>query len=175
MLYFAYGSNMLTQRLRARLPSAQPKTTGVLSGWTLRFNKRSRDGSGKCSLAAASNDAPCVYGVVFEVFPNDLSALDRAENRGCGYKRHQVSPQTPNERVNAFAYVAQTGYIDDSLLPYDWYRTLVLAGTYQHELPAAYRRRLKAIRTIPDPNEKRRAEYRTMVRNAGFLHLWPRP
>lgn len=46
--YFAYGSNMLTERLIARTPSARPVGTSLLPGHRLTFHKRGRDGSGKC-------------------------------------------------------------------------------------------------------------------------------
>jgi len=173
MLYFAYGSNMLTERLQDRVPSAEPVTAATLPGRTLRFHKRSKDGSGKCTLAPASEDSAAVHGVLFDFASDDLSALDDAEHRGHGYERRRVHPRTPDGSVDAFAYVAQPAYVDDALRPYDWYRAVVTAGAHQHDLPAAYRRRLESIRSYPDTNEERRAQYRSLLRAAGFLHLWP--
>lgn len=171
MLYFAYGSNMLTERLQARVPSAQPQGRATLSGHGLSFHKRSRDGSGKCSLANSTDEASSVHGVLFEVSPDDLSALDEAEHRGYGYDRRKMSVQTTTRTVEAFAYVAQPAYVDRSLLPYDWYRALVVAGAQQHELPSSYWRRLQTVRTVPDPDVERRAKHRSLLRDAGFLHL----
>jgi hypothetical protein len=173
MLYFAYGSNMLTERLQARVPSAEPVSTATLPGRTLRFHKRSEDGSGKCTLVPAANDESTVHGVLFDFASDDLSALDDAENRGYGYERRHVHPQTSDGTTEAFAYVAQPAYIDDALRPYDWYRTVVMAGAHQHDLPPVYRTRLAKIRTYPDPDEDRRARYRSLLRTAGYLHLWP--
>ena len=173
MLYFAYGSNMLTERLQDQVPSAEPVATATLPGRTLRFHKRSKDGSGKCNLALASEDSAVVHGVLFDFAPDDLSALDSAEHRGYGYERRRIHPHTPDGTVDAFAYVAQPAYVDDALRPYDWYRALVTAGTHQHALPPAYRTRLEATRSYPDPNEERRGRYRSLLRSAGFLHLWP--
>jgi len=173
MLYFAYGSNMLTERLRDRVPSARPQASATLPGHALRFHKRSRDGSGKCSLTDATTEFSPVHGVLFEVSPNDLSALDEAEHRGYGYERWRVSAKTTTQTVEAFAYVAQPAYVDPSLLPYDWYHTLVVAGAHQHGLPPAYRERLEAVRTVPDPSTERRARHRSLLRSAGYLHLWP--
>ncbi len=173
MLYFAYGSNMLTERLQDRVPSAEPVAAATLPGRTLRFHKRSRDGSGKCNLVSASEDSAVVHGVLFDVAPDDLSALDEAEHRGRGYERCRVHPHAPDQSVEAFAYVAQPAYIDDALRPYDWYRAVVTAGAHQHDLPPAYRRHLESVRTYPDPDEERRTQYRSLLRAAGFLHLWP--
>ena len=173
MLYFAYGSNMLTERLRARVPSAKPVATARLLGWTLRFHKRSQDGSGKCNVVEASDESATVHGVLFEFTTDDVSALDAAEHRGNGYERRRVHPQTSNQAVEAFAYVAQPAYVDDALRPYDWYRTIVMAGAYQHTLPPQYRNGLEATRSYPDPDAERRRKYRSLLRTAGFLHLWP--
>lgn len=54
MKYFAYGSNMLTERLRARCPSAHPIGTGIAMGFRLNFSKRGEDGSGKAMLTKQS-------------------------------------------------------------------------------------------------------------------------
>jgi hypothetical protein len=51
-VYFAYGSNMSTARLRQRMPSCKPLGTAVLSEHKLRFHKRSTDQSGKCNAFA---------------------------------------------------------------------------------------------------------------------------
>jgi len=172
MLYFPYGSNMLTERLQARVPSAAPEANATLSGHALSFHKRSRDGSAKCSLADSTDEASSVNGVLFEVSRDDLSALDQAEHRGSAYDRRKVSLQTETQTVDAFAYVAQPAYVDDSLLPYGWYRALVVAGAQQHDLPPSYQHQLQAVRTVPDPDSERRAKHRSLLRDAGFLHLW---
>ncbi|MEF8796970.1 MAG: gamma-glutamylcyclotransferase family protein [Salinivenus sp.] len=166
MLYFGYGSNMLTARLRARVPSATPRSTGRLEGYRLRFHKRSQDGSGKCNIAPA--DDGTVYGIVFDVDAAELDALDEAEQRGRGYERSNVRVHGTSTSVKAFAYSAQPAYIDDALLPYEWYHALVLAGAREHELPASYIAELGSIRSYPDPNEARRRKYRTLLDDAGY-------
>ena len=48
---FAYGSNMLSARMRSpeRVPSARPMGVGYITGHRMTFNKVSwKDGSGKC-------------------------------------------------------------------------------------------------------------------------------
>ena len=69
-LYFAYGSNMLTERLTARTPSAEPQGTGVLAGYRLTFEKPSvgRSGtSGKGDITETHQPADRVLGVVFKI------------------------------------------------------------------------------------------------------------
>jgi hypothetical protein len=171
MYYFGYGSNMLTRRLRARVPSAVPVDTARLPDHRLRFHKRSRDGSGKCNIVPADDSE--VHGVLFEVNREELGALDDAEQRGRGYERRDLQVRGPSSVVDAFAYVAQPAYVDDALLPYDWYRALVLAGAREHGLPPAYRTQLRAVRSYPDPDQDRRRRHQALLEEAGFPLLRP--
>ena len=86
--YFAYGSNMLTRRLksRKRAPSAVSIGSGYIAGRRLTFDKRSRDGSGKCDAEETGNATDRVYGVIFELSFSDKCDLNRAEGRGKGYE-----------------------------------------------------------------------------------------
>lgn len=173
MLYFAYGSNMLTERLQDRVSSAEPVAIARLPGYDLRFHKRSQDGSGKCNVVQVADETAGVYGVLFQFATDDLSALDEAEHRGYGYERSRVQPQADRETVEAFAYVAQPAYVDDALHPYGWYQALVMAGAAQHDLPYNYQARLKAVRSYPDPKEARRTSHKTLLDRAGFQDVWP--
>ena len=66
IVYFAYGSNMLTARLRERTPSATPIGIGRLTGHVLSWDKRSRaDGSGKCDAEATGHERDVIWGVLF--------------------------------------------------------------------------------------------------------------
>ena len=55
MKYFAYGSNLLHQRLQARTPSARPLFTGTLTEHDLRFHKIGDDNSGKADCFFTGN------------------------------------------------------------------------------------------------------------------------
>src|SRR5258708_12496941 len=68
--YFAYGSNMLTDRLRERVPSATAIGVGRLAGHQLRWDKRTgRDGSGKCDAQATRPQDNALRGVGFTLDP----------------------------------------------------------------------------------------------------------
>ena len=75
--YFAYGSNMLIERLQARVPSAKPATHAKIEGWRLQFDKVSSDESGKCHIVPSPGDV--VYGVLFYIDAADRGKLDQAE------------------------------------------------------------------------------------------------
>src|SRR5207247_6479737 len=68
MLYFAYGSNMCTARLRGRDSSATPVRIGKLLNHSLRFHKRSTDGSAKCdAYYFTGKPQDVIWGVIFEI------------------------------------------------------------------------------------------------------------
>ena len=152
--YFAYGSNMLTARLRERVPSATPIGIGQLPGHALRWDKRSaRDASGKCDAEATGGQDDVVWGVVFELDPNDKAALDQAEGLGAGYLEKNVNVLTDAGPVRAVTYYATDK--DPSLRPYHWYKALVIAGAREHGLPIGYRSRLELVVTVSDPDPAR--------------------
>src|SRR5260370_38877209 len=117
--YFAYGSNMLTARLRERVPSATAIGIGQLVGHALRWDKRSwRDGSGKCDAEATSRKGDVVWGVVFELDREDKPALDKAEGLGGGYMEKMVNGLTEAGPVTAVTSSATDK--EPSLPPYHW-------------------------------------------------------
>ncbi len=100
--YFAYGSNMLTARLRERVPSAAAIGIGRLVGHALRWDKRSgRDRSGKCDAEATGRQEDVVWGVLFELDPDEKLALDRAEGLGVGYLDKTVQVSTDEHGLPA--------------------------------------------------------------------------
>ena len=154
LLYFAYGSNMSTPRLQARVPSAQPVCVARLHSHQLRFHKHGRDGSAKCDIAPGVHPDDIVYGVVFEILTADKPALDHAEGLGKGYEQKTVMVvNDETETLNAFAYYA--AHIDATLKPYHWYKEHVLRGALEHQLPNEYLKTLESIGSQPDPDRAR--------------------
>ena len=157
--YFAYSSNMLTDRLRERVPSATAIGIGQLLGHALRWDKRSgRDGSGKCDAEATGRQDDVVWGVVFELDPEDKPALDKAEGLGAGYTEKTVNVLTETGLLSAVMYYATDK--DASLRPYHWYKALVIAGAREHGLPPSYRSRLELVVTVSDPNPTRASTHK---------------
>ena len=127
-LYFGYGSNMLSTRLKRRTPSARGHCTGHVTGRRLTFNKMSDDHSGKGDAQLTGDPADRVEGVLFWIDRAQKPALDEAEALGRGYDEAVVDVITPNGTVKALAYVASAGATDPTRRPYHWYKRLVLAG-----------------------------------------------
>ena len=163
MLYFAYGSNMCTPRLRFRVPSAIPTGLAILAGYELRWHKRSNDGSGKCNAYETSTQTSRVIGVLFEISQKEKSNLDSAEGLGYGYSGKDVVVIVNGRPVQAFTYVAAPSHINESLVPYTWYKYFVLAGAVEHKHPAEYVGVIEAIAAIVDPDPVRERTERLKV------------
>lgn len=163
-VYFAYGSNMLTARLRARMPSCVPIGTATLPGHVLTFHKRSKDGSGKCN-ALATEDGDVVVGVLFSFDLAERERLDKAEGVGNGYNHAMVTViNAEGRRRKVLTYLADFDHIDNRLQPYTWYKELVLAGAGEHNLPANYvAARIAPVEAISDPNAARDAKERSVI------------
>lgn len=172
MNYFAYGSNMLVERLRRRVPSARVLTVASLPGHVLRFHKRSTDGSGKCNAFESSNPEHEVYGVVFEIDEAEKDRLDKAEAVGRGYSEVTVQLSSPNGNLTAFTYMADPNFIDDSLHPYTWYKEFVVQGAKQNSLPDAYILQLEAVKAQEDPNSERATEQREVLEGLSNKSTW---
>ena len=138
--YFGYGSNMLTVKLKCRCPSVDIIGVYWTKKYTLKFHKKSIDGSGKGNMAPANGETGELYGIVFTINKDDEQRLHKAEGYGHGYRKKQIeviSEKTNKPRM-AWAYYADETSIDDNLKPYRWYKTQTLLGAKEHGLPPHY-------------------------------------
>ena len=155
-LYFSYGSNMLTVRLRERTQSAVPVRTGQITRRRLTFNKVSTDGSGKCDIEQTDKDTDLVYGIIYRISVEDKQALEKAEGVGKGYDESTIEVATSEGTERAITYIATSK--DPSLNPYHWYKALVVCGALEHGLPAYYVDWIRTIRSKEDFDVERRAK-----------------
>ncbi|MCY3841014.1 MAG: gamma-glutamylcyclotransferase [Gammaproteobacteria bacterium] len=144
-LYFAYGSNMSSERLRGRTPSAISLGRARLPGYALRWHKLGRDGSGKCDIDPSDAPGVVVWGVLYEINRTEKGGLDAVEGLGVGYDEHAVRVETDTVVCEAVTYKAKPDKIDAALRPLDWYKAHVIRGATEHGLPAEYVRRIAAV------------------------------
>jgi len=152
MLYAAYGSNLHPLRLAERTPSARLVTTSFLSDWSLHFHKLGKDGSGKCNIISGSGG---VHVAIFDISAEDKLALDKIEGLGSGYSELLLTIPGIGECAS---YTAQETHIDITLVPYDWYRELVLMGARVHGFPNNYLDRINSRPVCRDRDLGRRGE-----------------
>lgn len=154
MLYFSYGSNMSSKRLKDRVPSASFVTIATLYKHDLRFHKKSKDGSGKCDAHETGNNEHSVIGVVFDISESEKPELDRKEGLGYGYAEKIVELTVHSGKVvEASTYYATN--IDPELNPYHWYKHHVVTGAKENGLPEGYVERIGYIKSVSDPKPER--------------------
>jgi len=153
VLNFSYGSNMLRQRITQRVPSARAVGTAVLRGHVLRWHKAGQDGSAKCDVVPTGSPDDKVHGVVYELLVSEKHLLDAAEGLGHGYDEKQIDLEADGGMQAAWTYYATS--LDAALLPFSWYKALVVAGALEHGLPPAYVRQLQSVAATDDPESER--------------------
>jgi hypothetical protein len=125
-----------------------------LPGYTVRYNKRSEDGSGKCNLVR-TKESDRVYGVIYEFLDQEKPSLDKHEGLGRDYHTEEIRVITDNGETGAYTYVADESAVDDSLRPYSWYKELVVEGARQHSLPDEYIAQLEGVDADTDGDAER--------------------
>lgn len=159
LYYLAYGSNLHPLRLTERIPSTRFIGTVSLPGYRVAFHKRGKDESAKCNLL---HDArACAHAAVFSLAEVEKPRLDEFE--GAGYVTCTLQVTIARRTYACFYYAAQDEYIDDALLPYDWYRGLVEVGARYQGFPSAYIQSLTAVQAISDPDQERAAIHQALL------------
>jgi gamma-glutamylcyclotransferase (GGCT)/AIG2-like uncharacterized protein YtfP len=165
ILYFAYGSNMSTTRLRHRVAGCRFAFVARLPNYRLCFHKRSDDGPAKCNAFKTATPTDAVIGAVYEIPTNEKPALDRAEGLGRGYQETVLVLSPQGEEITVCTYIADAAFIDNSLKPYSWYKDFVLAGAEEHQLPPEYvEGRIRAVHAIRDPDPQREQARRAEIK-----------
>lgn len=151
-LYFAYGSNMLAERLCDRCPSAKPIGIAIATDQKLVIGKCSSvDKSGKATLVQA--EGVHTPGVYFEIAESEREKLDEFEGfrrdkpyapdrYGCD-KSFQIRIVATDSTAAATTYLANKPR--DGLKPYDWYLALMIAGAIQHSIDPRHVKMLRQI------------------------------
>lgn len=158
-VYFAYGSNLHPLRMAARLVAPRLIDSAVLPGWTLRFDKRGRDGSGKCTIAPADD---VVHGALYHLTAADQARLDDIEGLGTGYDAQRVA--LPGHGM-ATTYVARPDALAQDLPVFDWYLGLVIAGGRHLGFSPAWFERFATLTVVADPDVERAATHARLLAN----------
>lgn len=150
--YLAYGSNLWPPRLIARVGPVATVARVRLEGWALCFDKRGADGSGKCTLEARPDSES--HGVIYTLSGAACATLDRIEGVGHGYAGHWLEIENCGP---CYVYLAAARWRERDLLPFEWYKALVVAGARHHGFPAAYLSQIEAVAAVPDADGARAA------------------
>ncbi|XP_072880160.1 gamma-glutamylcyclotransferase-like isoform X1 [Hemitrygon akajei] len=148
-LYFAYGSNMLQERLQLLNPSAMRVSVGCLKGYKLAFgkwNKReNRWGGGVATILPSPDDE--VWGVVWCLKSNDRQSLDDQEGVQNGIYSPievKVQQQDTEEELTCLSY--QMNNFNSSLTS-PLYKKVIIKGARENGLSTEYLKKLDTIFT----------------------------
>jgi gamma-glutamylcyclotransferase len=141
MLYFAYGSNMDEQRVKAanRCPSARFIFNAVLPEHRLIFTRGSEPDS--CAADAVADPTSLVWGVVYDISDSDRRQLDSREGVGIRSYRPKEVLVHPHgdveQRVNVLTYSAGDA-TDIQQHPTREYLDHLITGARRWGVPASY-------------------------------------
>jgi len=163
LYYFAYGSNLHPMRLIERVPSAELVDVVPLRQYRLAFEKKSQDGSSKCNLVRSDEKSDTVYGAIYHIDSSHKQTLDGFEGRGHGYLDDSLTVELQGKAYSCFTYFAQTSHIEHDLMPYHWYKNLVVLGAKHLQFPDVYVRSIQMIESVEDPDETRREHHNQLI------------
>jgi len=93
-LYFAYGSNLDAEQMRARCPTARALERARLAGHHLAFTHYSTRWQGGAADVVPDPRA-AIWGLVYAMGPGDFARLDPFES---GYERAELDVETADGR-----------------------------------------------------------------------------
>ena len=133
-IYFAYGSNMSSARLLARVGAARAMGPVHVCDWRLVFNKPGSDGTGKANLVSELGARS--WGVAYEIAGSEWERLDSFET---GYERALFRlERSDGSSIEAQAYLFFFLEGTRALPPSPDYLAHLLTGALEHGLPADY-------------------------------------
>uniref|UniRef100_A0A4W5JGS8 Gamma-glutamylcyclotransferase a n=1 Tax=Hucho hucho TaxID=62062 RepID=A0A4W5JGS8_9TELE len=149
-MYFAYGSNLLKERLQLKNPSAVVFTTGSLKDhvikfgyWKKEFNNTNSWHGGVATIEESKGDV--VWGVVWKMDKDNLISLDKQEGVGIGfYSPLDVTINTDEGEVLCRTYQMNNFTVHQTSPPY---KQVVCLGAKQNGLPLDYIKKLEAVET----------------------------
>jgi len=154
--YFAYGSNMQSHTLRTRRSIMPVRAVAArATGWQLVLDKPGllNAAEGMANIVAAPGHD--VYGVLYEIAPEDLDHLELTEGVRIGnYARVKIEVALLNsdDDLPAWTFVSEHRA---EVAPSQRYMSLLIEGALEHGLPAHYVDWLRSIAAKPEDEASR--------------------
>ncbi|XP_019392113.1 PREDICTED: gamma-glutamylcyclotransferase [Crocodylus porosus] len=149
VLYFAYGSNLLLERILLRNPSAAFAAVARLQDFKLVFGSpQGRPSSNWHGSTATIVQSPGdeVWGVVWKMSTSNLISLDKQEGVEEGlYVPIEVDVSTQEGKLLTCRSYQMKDCVYD--LPSPQYKKVICMGAKQNGLPPDYQKKLELIAT----------------------------
>ncbi|XP_034016135.1 gamma-glutamylcyclotransferase a [Thalassophryne amazonica] len=147
-LYFAFGSNLLKERLQISNPSAEFCAVGRLKDYKLNFGLSEKN-EGRIWHGGVATIESCpgaeVWGVIWTLAAENLTTLDNQEEVSEGvYSPLEVTVETDKGPMRCRTYQMNDYHLCP---PSPQYKQVVCLGAEQNGLPAAYLQQLQALET----------------------------
>lgn len=124
-IYFAYGSNMNPEQIKARVGNVPTPLPAVLKGYKLVFNiwadKRHCWGA---NVIKTENPADTVEGILYQLTPSQIAQLDPYEDYNPerpynpkGYDRRNVTVVVDGRSQTAETYLTDNNEVTDECIP----------------------------------------------------------
>lgn len=131
--YFAYGSNLSQSRLEKRIGKVKHLGIATLKNYTLTFNKKGKDGTGKANIEPRQNSL--TFGVVYQLTNAQLDKLDSFEGAPHHYERKITSCNQDGSSIEAITFVAKDNWkTSKPLHPSKEYLNHILQGAIENHL-----------------------------------------
>uniref|UniRef100_A0AAV2MGQ0 Gamma-glutamylcyclotransferase n=1 Tax=Knipowitschia caucasica TaxID=637954 RepID=A0AAV2MGQ0_KNICA len=147
-LYFAYGSNLLKERLQLKNPSAAVHCVARLQDYRLVFGNHRGMASERWHGGVATierSPGEEVWGVVWRMSLNDLDSLDMQENVTLGaYSPVELVVRSRGAKLSCRTYIMNSCVYAP---PSPQYLKVMVMGALQNGLPAEYQAKLRLIKT----------------------------
>jgi len=142
--YFAYGSNLSTQRMTRRTGDGSAGRVACLKDYRFAFNN-SIDGAIYANIVPSAGSL--VWGVVYSCDREAMIELDHYEGVAEGYYRRKlVAVETvEGQRLEAETYVSGEKRPLADGIPELSYLNVVLSGAGEHRLPERYIAAIEAL------------------------------
>jgi gamma-glutamylcyclotransferase (GGCT)/AIG2-like uncharacterized protein YtfP len=146
--YFAYASNMASDVITRLCPQHRYVGIACLVDHRLAFTRRSvKTGTGVADVVQAPGET--IWGVLYELVDDELTALDRKEGYGWAYTRVILPVQL---EADGLEYTAVTYTViskePTEIPPSRQYLGKVIAAARERELPHQYVEQLRSVSPV---------------------------
>jgi gamma-glutamylcyclotransferase (GGCT)/AIG2-like uncharacterized protein YtfP len=153
MLYFAYGSNMNVEQMKARCPLARMVAIAAMSNHRLAFTRGSTER--RCGVADAVPAAgEMLWGAVYDIEKTCLKSLDKSEGYRPGPEKNSYWRKECVVLLNGHIPTTVSTYFAESQphppLPNRTYKALIVSGAHSCKLPEYYIQGLERIQVSED-------------------------
>ncbi|WP_446009362.1 gamma-glutamylcyclotransferase family protein [Candidatus Electrothrix sp.] len=149
LYYFAYGSNMSTEVFigRRKMNPIQ-KYNVILRDYELVFDQQGIQYIEPCFASLRKKTGARVYGVLYELTPQDAEQLHKTENAGYDIEEFEV-PVDGLGMKTCFTYISRHSCPGRN--PSQRYMNKLIKGATEHSLPETYIAELRAVKTFHLP------------------------